>query len=400
MPTCKCPEPALCTRLKWHFSTRQLIDQLNSRPKMRAFFEARAEGHSLVVHVPRPQCKYLGSATGNTPQCLSCQGTVRIKTFACAVHGECTTHKPITNVACCMSCDWYCSTSLGREVARFDQHNLGPHLPGLRFNASLLEDGDGYLIACRNGWAGSQILLGRLDAQLQPVGTMKALNLWHRDASIGAEDPRLFRYRGKLHVAFIGVAADVRPLHTNQLYAQLGERWNVEEIFHPQYADRTAWEKNWACYEHDGDLLAVYSIDPHRIIRIDGNRTELVHETPTPKCWQGGTPRGGGPPVRVGSEYWHFFHARLGNQWSPTYNMGLACFQAEPPFRLTRMTPWPILMADRKTKPEAQYAPVWFVCGSVRRERDWLLSAGVHDRWVELRVIDHADLEKALVSLS
>ena len=29
-----------------------------------------------------------------------------------------------------------------------------------------------------------------------------------------------------------------------------------------------AWEKNWGFFEHDRELLAVYSISPHRILRI------------------------------------------------------------------------------------------------------------------------------------
>lgn len=51
-------------------------------------------------------CHHLGPSLG-TEQCQSCQGTVRIKVFACAVHGKCTLAKKLDGIACCAGCGDY-----------------------------------------------------------------------------------------------------------------------------------------------------------------------------------------------------------------------------------------------------------------------------------------------------
>jgi hypothetical protein len=37
-----------------------------------------------------PQCKHLGLNTGQTIECSTCRGRVRLKVFDCAVKGSCT----------------------------------------------------------------------------------------------------------------------------------------------------------------------------------------------------------------------------------------------------------------------------------------------------------------------
>jgi hypothetical protein len=39
--------------------------------------------------------------------CPSCRGHVRLKVFACVVHGECTIGKAIAGLACCACCPDY-----------------------------------------------------------------------------------------------------------------------------------------------------------------------------------------------------------------------------------------------------------------------------------------------------
>jgi len=51
-------------------------------------------------------CANLGDQL-STEQCDSCQGTVKIKTFACAVHGRCTLGKKLPEIACCQGCGDY-----------------------------------------------------------------------------------------------------------------------------------------------------------------------------------------------------------------------------------------------------------------------------------------------------
>jgi hypothetical protein len=44
--------------------------------------------------------------------CPSCRGAVRLKVFACALHGECTIARSLTGVACCATCPDYESVRL------------------------------------------------------------------------------------------------------------------------------------------------------------------------------------------------------------------------------------------------------------------------------------------------
>jgi predicted GH43/DUF377 family glycosyl hydrolase len=277
-------------------------------------------------------------------------------------------------------------------------------VPGKRFNSSLLADGNGYLFAFRNGWRGSEIYLGRLDAGLRPVDEPTKLDLWHPEANYGREDPRLFRFRGAVHVAFAGVVGGSRIRHTNVLYARLDGQLRVKQIFAPRYARRNPWEKNWSFFELDGRLYAVYAIAPHTVLAIDGERAELAHQTPTAAPWRSGAEmRGGTPPVRVGGEFWCVFHSKFpqpARGGRLRYEVGVYTFAAVPPFRVRRIAPEPLLLADPATCPPDQYCDCIFPCGAVRRGGDWVVSMGVHDRWTELWAAAHEEIERRLVAVT
>ena len=49
-------------------------------------------------------CANLGDPTGETRECRTCGGHVRIKLRACTVHGACTEAKAVEGVACCQGC--------------------------------------------------------------------------------------------------------------------------------------------------------------------------------------------------------------------------------------------------------------------------------------------------------
>lgn len=53
-------------------------------------------------------CGHRGSPTGDTKECLSCQGKVSLKIFYCNVHQECTIAKRVDGVkGCCKDCPDY-----------------------------------------------------------------------------------------------------------------------------------------------------------------------------------------------------------------------------------------------------------------------------------------------------
>jgi predicted GH43/DUF377 family glycosyl hydrolase len=305
----------------------------------------------------------------------------------------------------CLQCTDYVPRGTGpRLVARFDENNLGVGNPGKRFNASIAEDpaSGGYVLAYRDGWAGSQIWCLELDRQFRPASEPVRLELRHRDAAAGREDPRLFWVGGHLCVAFVGVMAHP-TVYTNLLFARIGRTldgrkrsFQVEDTFHPRVAGRNEWEKNHSMFDHDGHLYSVYSTSPHQVMQVWGDKVEFIDRWSWTTRWDTEL-RGGASPIRVGDEYWSFFHSRHDRAGIRVYVTGLYTFAAQKPFRPRRIIPEPIDTADLATKPADQYCPVVFAGGAVRAGPDWVLACGIHDRWTELRAFSHAELERRLV---
>lgn len=292
-------------------------------------------------------------------------------------------------------------------IKRFDQKNLFPGHPRSRFNGSITRWGEGYALAWRDGWAGSDIWCTYLDRQFIPQGGSTKLHLQHSRCSWGREDPRWFSFRGRPHIMFVGVERVSGQDVTSVLYARVNDQFEVEETFYPEIPGRANWEKNHAYFEREGQLYAIYSTNPYRILAIDGNRAEFVHQSPCLFDFSldresngAGEIRGGASPVLVGNEWWHFFHSRIETRRGRQYCMGLYTFQNQPPFPITRMVYYPIQWADWTLKPTDQYCADVFPCGALRDGDRWIISQGVHDRFVDLVMFQHADLELLLNSRS
>jgi predicted GH43/DUF377 family glycosyl hydrolase len=187
---------------------------------------------------------------------------------------------------------------------------------------------------------------------------------------------------------------------TNVCLARVDEKTlEVQEKYLPHYPHRREWEKNWSAWSYEGLMFASYSISPHRVLRIDGNETRS-YETKWSHKWSGGELRGGASPVRVGDEFFHFFHG-LTTQANGRrlYNVGCVVYEARPPFKVKRYTPDPLDVADPKTCPQGQYADVIFTCGAVKVGDQWALSMGVHDRHCEIRFYSAEEVERRLVTV-
>ncbi len=402
MTACECVKDGFCTRYQ-----RDMVGRLREICRGENIAPNKADYYRqawLLENKRASSCAHLGEYTGRTVKCGTCANGTSLKVFACDVHGECTIAKPVPGIAKCAGCLQFSPRGAigGKLIQRFDEANLAVGERGKRFNTSLLEDPakpDGYLFAYRNGWAGSEIYLIRLASDFSPVGEAWKLALRHKQATYGREDPRLFMHAGRVHIAYVGVVGQRNKIHTNMLYARLAEDCSqVEEVFYPQLKNRRHWEKNWSFFSHVGDLFAIYSIAPHRILQITGNTSEHAYQSYCRIPWQGGEMRGGAAPVLIGDEWWHFFHDRIEKTGIRTYRTGLYTFENKPPFKVRRYIPEPVLVADGATRPGDQYAAVVFTCGAVKQGDDWILSSGIHDRWTELSKLSHAELESRLVS--
>jgi hypothetical protein len=77
-----------------------LLDQV------KAYLGAQPTSASTAT-ATRGTCTHLGAATGETQECRTCAGSVRIKLFECALHGQCTLYKPLCQIHCCQTCPDY-----------------------------------------------------------------------------------------------------------------------------------------------------------------------------------------------------------------------------------------------------------------------------------------------------
>lgn len=258
--------------------------------------------------------------------------------------------------------------------------NLSGH-----FNGSLIVHGGSLLLATRKQQ--HTLHLSRLGDNLQPEWT-RPLAVSH-----GADDPRLFCHRGRLHVGYAAISAlgaTVDTVRVRQGVAALSDNYDLVEPRVLEYGRRI--EKNWAWFDYEGELHAVYSISPHRVLRISDGIT--THETTNVFPWSGGYLRGGSTPVLVGDEYWCWFHGADEGRRLRSYNVGVYAFEAKPPFRVTRMSAHPLLWAKPSERTSNGGADVVFPAGAVHRSGRWLVSMGVADDHTEIAEWDHADVEK------
>ena len=321
----------------------------------------------------------------------------------CDLHDRCTRLPVGPAVRSCARCPDYRPADPGptplppARVVTVGPDGLSKGRSGWAFNAGLVRHQGRLLLSYRTDWAGSRCHVAELTEDYGVVSTTQLL-LPHPRATRGQEDPRLFVFRGRLHVAYIGVERG----RTSQLYARMADDLRTEAVFYPEptnFARQEPKEKNHSYFEHDGELLAVYQTGPRHIItRIDGDRAERIDDTPVDLPWSGGFMRGGAPPVRVGDHYYHWFHGRVGTDQYPWYNVGLSVFEARPPFRTVALSPHPMLWGDMAANltTDRSYACTAFPQGAVLENGVWKVSMGWNDRGIRIGEWDAAAVDATL----
>lgn len=267
------------------------------------------------------------------------------------------------------------------------------------YNNSVIRFHNRLFMAYRLHWVDSRIGLAELDERFTPI------NNWRLPLTMGVaqEDPRLWIHRGELHVSYSALQRRNGVASTDVCYARLKESpagWQVDREYAPAYAARDHWEKNWGFFEHAGDLYAVYWISPrHQVLRIDGDHAELVADVPC-DLRKHGFIGGGAAPVLHGSEYYSFYHRRVGQRPDVHYTLDLYTFEARTPFRPLRHIPVPLLRPGMDDRPRPDVPLAVFPCGAFVDRGRWLVSFGYYDHWCELAAwpVDH--IEASLEALS
>jgi hypothetical protein len=279
----------------------------------------------------------------------------------------------------------------------------------------------------------------RLDEQFQVIpGSIGPLSDTITEGGRDHYDPRFLVYRDRLFIHY----NNNYNTNPNQIYLveldpdTLAAKSPARGVSLTE--PRREIEKNWLFFEHEGDLLAVYTIAPHVILRAELSGTgPIVCRPVCNTAWdvsayaaRWGEPRGGTPPMRWGEVYLSFFHSRSPiNPPGPPNTMqkmsrsiklpgwlidfkrylqrhlkllkyygGVYGFAAAPPFKPIFINPQPVLWPEKQAKrrlPAARHLHprlVVYPCGALPvNERDWLVSFGVHDERCALRVLPYND---------
>jgi hypothetical protein len=328
-----------------------------------------------------------------------------------------------------------------------------PDLAYFVFNPAICPCPGGWVMVYRvvaPRYATNRIAACRLDASLKIVaGSVVPLSDTLIGVNQGIGDPRLVQHGERTYLLYCRFDP-VSHLFLAELDLDaLSAKGDSRFLALPA---RQLHERNWMLFPHDGDLLAVYTISPHVVLRLDlAGRAEVSCERVFTTHWNAGAYarrygelRGGTSPARVGDAYYAFFHSsrftgwahpllrrvrrRLGGQapgigqarsdglstsnavhtlhrlyaWLCVrlrYTGGFYGFSARPPFAPTCLAVQPVLVpedecpalrADR-LRPAARQ--VVFPTGAALTEnQQWLVSYGVHDERCKIRGLDHSAL--------
>jgi len=179
-------------------------------------------------------------------------------------------------------------------------------------------------------------------------------------------------------------------------------------------------EKNWIPFAPDGKTLhLIYSISPHKVLKLlspdkpvlepvaQPDEMSILSFADWPKQW--GYPKGGTPPQLVDGEYLSFFHSSFtdskGIVW---YIMGAYTFEPQAPYRITKISKYPILFNNAYSTPHQNTAPKnvrsLYPAGLVLENRDGKglihLSCGENDSTVKILTFDKEAFMKTLKPVS
>jgi len=208
------------------------------------------------------------------------------------------------------------------------------------------------------------------------------------------EDPRVIEVGSTTILSVASWVAGQKAIVAHQRVAKLDTKDNVQEQWGPVFGKNghnPFWnsgnEKNWAWFSHKGDLHFIYQTNPHVVVATSGTSIKAKYETKFESPWRHGDLRGGTNPVQISdTEYLAFFHSSLPWKTIPKYGerrryfMGAYTFEAKPPFKVTRITPQPLLTGC-EYEPTIPGSPaVVFPCGLVMEPSGSLyVTYGVND---------------------
>ena len=244
--------------------------------------------------------------------------------------------------------------------------------------------------------------------------TNRLLDLKSSKGKLFAEDPRWVRFGPSWLIAYTDSSEVLMASLSRNL--EIMDSWTLKRPYNP-----VKWspEKNWAVFEHNEELHAVYRICPHSIVKIVGSNVTPEHSTSEhtkdgihTSFWKYGHPRGGASPVLHKGKWFHFFHSSVihdnpgfnRNGKVKQYHCGLYVFNDVPPFSVCAKTKEPIILytfPNEFEKDRPSQHNVVFPCGATRALSDdgWIISYGVNDYRLRITYVSDESIDRITESI-
>ncbi|MBI5346851.1 MAG: hypothetical protein HZB76_06910 [Chlamydiae bacterium] len=264
-------------------------------------------------------------------------------------------------------------------------------------NSSIIEYGNDYLLVFRiQNKAEDSTAIVLLDNNFKQKKPYVKIDL----KSKTAQDARIFKFNNGYYLTYNDPLFVKDYLYRAMHLASLNENFEVNFTTCLDLNIKPV-EKNWVPFVDEDKLLLAYSLMPHKIMELQDLKTNsLKHYVyPNNPCftrfhWEFGAPRGGTPAKLVDGEYLAFFHSCFKGINKAWYVMGAYTFQAKPPFKITRVSKYPIILSNI-TSTRITY-PAGFVLGKEKDKEVIFVSYGENDTCSKIMTIDKAKLFESL----
>ncbi len=291
------------------------------------------------------------------------------------------------------------------------------------FNPGLLRDGNGWLFAYRvvaEPELSRRIALCRLDDKLRVVTSSQVpfsslvrfpdTSQYPAQATAWFADPRLYRLQDRLWIYWNSGWHE--PI--NHQFLQEIDPWSLTPVGSPRElvlaGPRQKLEKNWSLFEAESEVYAVYSVNPHRVLRLSFTgsgpicASDFATATRNPGGYaqvHGGL-RGGAAPQRVENHFYSFCHSIENDPAGYRYVAAVYRFQATAPFQPTDMPhrPLPIEVPSKLHRKLRKLNPavgeVVYPAGAGFVDGRWFVSIGIDDERSAIAVIDQGQVVQSL----
>ena len=272
-------------------------------------------------------------------------------------------------------------------------YRLGPQ--GL-FNGCLFQNNGKSLFSCRTQGFPSRTSLYRPSDDILFCDP-KEVTLPDSFKSCSVEDMRIFRFNEKTLASFTLAGQTEKGWQGQTVLAEINDEREFAWV-HPVASPKGLHlEKNWSFFSWAMRLFCVYYPAPHEVYEIAFQEGKPITTT----RWEAENwltagfmenARGGAPPVRVGDEFYHFYHTQHRHGHGTAYQTGLYTFEARPPWNVKRIIRGPLLGLTPSKRP----CDVLFAMGAFIEKDRWQLSCGLMDQETVAVSLGFDDVERLL----